>query len=97
MADYALDQTLDMEDLRFDYRRGLLSVEDAYDLGIVDELGYEDRTPMFQPAPTTMTCKWCGESNLSWKQVETGWRLADSKGSVHSCTKYKKLTLKGNE
>jgi hypothetical protein len=41
MADMALDDVMTMEEFRLDYRLGNLSQGDAYDLGIVDELGYE--------------------------------------------------------
>lgn len=41
MADDFLDDVMDMEDRRLDYRTGQMSEEEAYELGIVDELGYE--------------------------------------------------------
>ncbi len=39
MADYFLEEVMDMEYLRLDYRCGRLTDEDAYDLGIIDEHG----------------------------------------------------------
>ena len=41
MADMALDDCMDFEDLRTEYHCGNMSVLDAFDAGIVDELGYE--------------------------------------------------------
>ena len=41
MADMALDDTISMECLRQDYRFGMVSEEQAYDIGIVDEHGHE--------------------------------------------------------
>jgi hypothetical protein len=41
MADAALNEVMDMEDLRHDYRMGQVSTEEAYDAGIIDEHGAE--------------------------------------------------------
>jgi hypothetical protein len=41
MADDFLDQTIDTEDARSAFHHGELSLEEAYDLGIVDETGSE--------------------------------------------------------
>ena len=41
MADMFLDEVMDYEDLRLDYRSGKITDEEAYDLGLIDELGYE--------------------------------------------------------
>ena len=42
MADMAFDDMMDYEDARWDYRHGLLDTEEAYDMGIIDEYGFED-------------------------------------------------------
>ena len=42
MADDFLDDVMDMEDARLDYRTGLMSDEEAYERGIIDELGFEE-------------------------------------------------------
>jgi len=41
MADDALDCVERMEELRLRYRQGILDDLDAYDLSIIDEMGYE--------------------------------------------------------
>lgn len=43
MADYALEEVMDEEDDRLDYRLGLMGDQEAYDKGIIDELGYDYR------------------------------------------------------
>lgn len=42
-ADYTLDETIDAEEERADFRSGNMSHEDAYEKGIIDELGAEIR------------------------------------------------------
>jgi len=42
MADMAFDDMMDYEDLRWDYRHGLLDAQEAYDMGLIDENGFED-------------------------------------------------------
>lgn len=37
MADMALDEVMDFEDRRADYRKGDLPIEEAIDNGIIDE------------------------------------------------------------
>lgn len=87
-ADMALSETMDMEDLRFMYRSGSMSDFEAYDAGILDERGFEDRTPMFRSAPRTVTCRYCGTTGFRWHSTADGWRLA-SKGVIHTCDRYK--------
>jgi len=41
MADMALDEVMDMEEMRFEYRSGRMSASEAYDAGIIDEHGAE--------------------------------------------------------
>jgi hypothetical protein len=40
-ADDFLDDVIDYEDYRWQYRHGQISDEDAYDMGLIDEDGYE--------------------------------------------------------
>ena len=35
-------------------------------------------------------CKYCGKSPLSWKELDSGWRLHNVDGSIHTCEEYKK-------
>ncbi len=82
MADFSLEQVGDWEDLVSEYHSGNMSVHEAYEHGIVDELGFEHK------ASTTKTCKFCGATNLQWKVTETGWRLFSGAGELHECEKY---------
>lgn len=41
MADMTLDEVMDMEEMRFEYRSGRMNPSEAYDAGIIDEHGAE--------------------------------------------------------
>lgn len=41
MADYFLEQVLEEEELRLRWYRGEITIFEAFDAGIVDELGFE--------------------------------------------------------
>jgi len=41
-ANIALEQTMEMEELREKYRRGEMDLQEAYELGIINELGGEE-------------------------------------------------------
>ena len=43
MADDAAGESMDLEDMRELWREGLITAEEAYELGIIDELGIEIR------------------------------------------------------
>lgn len=96
MADYTLDQIIDAEDYRLLYRTGGMSDAMAYDLGIIDELGYYSHPPMFLPRVTTKTCKHCGTKGLVWKNTGNGWRLATANGELHTCDKYVRQKMTDN-
>ena len=36
------------------------------------------------------SCKYCGESYLYWSETDSGWRLHDHYGKLHSCKKRNK-------
>lgn len=38
-----------------------------------------------------VTCKFCGEKELLWGETPAGWRLFNSKGEVHSCSRFKNI------
>ena len=81
MADIAsdfLDAVQDMEDLRVDFMCGALSLEEAYDAGIVDEQG------TMQVAQSIKTCRNCGATGLHWVQVANKWRLFYG-ATIHNC------------
>lgn len=43
MADFFLEQVMEFEEYRFLYHAGEMEAGEAYDLGIIDELGFEAR------------------------------------------------------
>lgn len=80
-ADMFLEQVEAFEDLRLEYHLGGMSDVEAYEQGIVDELGFE-----YIPGdpPTPKTCRCCGKSGLHWEQRNAKWRLFDERG-IHNC------------
>ena len=89
MADFALSETMDAEDDRFSYRMGEMSDQNAYDLGIIDELGGYKHPSMFSgTSARQMRCKYCGAGKLSWLETDRGWRLATLAGDLHSCKEH---------
>jgi len=86
MADFELDNVMDMEELRSDWREGKMSYEDAYNEGIIDELGYEDDESVRNHRQKNVTCNNCGKTRLRWKQVNGKWRLFE-KNKPHRCPK----------
>ena len=80
MADFALEQVQDMEDLRFEWRIGSMSTEEAIECGVLNEQGgYE--TAGYK---ISKTCRCCGQVGLHWDKHNNKWRLFDSKG-LHQC------------
>lgn len=42
--------------------------------------------------PPLVTCKYCGNTNLYWKETKDGWRTANLlSGQIHHCPKFNKL------
>lgn len=89
MADWILDQLMDDEDDRFLYRMGGMSHAEAYDSGIIDELGWYSHQPMVLGKPAMKTCKHCGKTGLHWKDTGSGWRLATADDELHTCAQHK--------
>jgi len=89
MADYFLEEVEDFECRRLDYKSGRISDEEAYDRGIIDEMGYE-----YIPGVSTgkagsldnqsKTCRSCGTARLHWGKHKGKWRLFDLHG-LHQC------------
>lgn len=82
MADECLDQVMDMEELRGEYKSGAMSDLDAYDAGIIDEQGAyigpnygRDRS---------RTCRCCGCRGLLWGKIGGKWRLFEG-NRIHNC------------
>ncbi len=81
-----LDGVADFEERRLDFRLGIMGYAEAYDQGIIDELGYEIGTEA-----RTKTCRHCGRSGLTWGLTPKGWRLHDKRGT-HVCLAFKPKT-----
>jgi len=93
--DRAMDETEDLHS----YHIGSLTAQEAYDRGIIDEMGHEDSVravtrsdqwgflgaPPAQPKKT-VTCRNCGKTGLSWMNVEGAWRVSEG-GELHNCYK----------
>ena len=79
----ALDQVFEEEEARADFRSGRMSGCEAYERGIVDELGGEIGTE-YHPPLKTKTCRYCGAAGLRWGHHNGGWRLFD-RGELHEC------------
>lgn len=60
-ADYTLDEVMDAEDDRLEYRTEYMPVGEAYDKGIIDELGFE-----FDPLHPNGRCTCCGKGRCGW-------------------------------
>ena len=73
MADFALGEVFDFDEDVQRYRSGQMSDQDAYESGIIDEMGYE---PSARTAGGKLkTCKYCGQTGLNWKKLNGKWRL----------------------
>ena len=83
MADDFLDDVMEMEDRRLDYHGGKISQEEAYDLGIVDEMGFE-YSPFQHISADGKICRCCGKPGLHWDTHQGKWRLFDKSG-LHHC------------
>jgi hypothetical protein len=81
MADFALEAVFDDEDARMDYRTGKMTVEEAYERGLVNELGGEIGT---EARCITRTCRCCGKTGLRWGNASGRWLLYDE-AALHAC------------
>jgi dCMP deaminase len=84
MADFELERVCEMEERRLSYRMGEVSDGEAYEEGIIDELGYE--IGPYSGHTKLKSCRCCGENNLHWEEKDNKWRLFDNKG-IHNCPK----------
>lgn len=89
MADYALDQVLDMEDHRSTYWAGEMCDGEAYDAGIIDEMGGYNGPSTYTRGTGNRTCAHCGKTGLHWIHNGTKWRLAEAAGGYHQCEQRK--------
>ena len=85
MADYFNEQLeLDYEQ-RSLYSSSGMSIQEAYDTGIIDEHGAEYGT--HKP----LVCKHCGATGLVWLNTSEGWRTSIN-GKIHKCPKFNSKT-----
>jgi hypothetical protein len=80
MADFALEAVYDDEEYRGEYFSGRMCRQEAYERGIIDELGYEGR-----PFAISKSCRCCGKTGLSWMEHKGKWRLGKN-GKLHECS-----------
>ncbi len=78
MADFTLEHVEHEENLRFEYRQGRLSTNEAYENGIIDETGCDITSQ------TLKTCRCCNKSGLSWGNYNNKWVLFDG-NAIHQC------------
>jgi len=87
MADFYNEQVEEMEFERGNYHMGLMSDVEAYEKGIIDELGYEANA-WTGHAPKPKVCRCCGEMDLHWAITPKGkWFLVDRTNKMHECKK----------
>ena len=80
MADLFLNEVLEHEEAIEAYHHGEMPIEEAYDKGIVNELGGEERGLTIR----SRTCRLCNKTGLRWVNVEGKWRLFEGK-TIHKC------------
>ena len=87
-ADDCMEACEDFEYNRSMYRSGMLSHDDAYYAGVIDESGCEQVAGCQQP----VTCRHCHKRDLHWCEVDGNWLLHDDNG-IHNCPKKPRKTV----
>ena len=101
MADFANERCENQMNELYEFAEdGFPTNQEAYDKGLIDELGYEQFTDAdfglpsdrgcFTPVSLKKKskwkpCKYCGFEKLVWKDTGEGWRLAHTDGELHAC------------
>lgn len=80
MADMAMTDVAQTEDMTLDYLAGDMTMGEAIAASILDEHGYYIG-PLETGGPV---CRNCGETELYWQQVDSKWRLFKN-GIMHCC------------
>ncbi|RLI53068.1 MAG: hypothetical protein DRP09_16555 [Candidatus Thorarchaeota archaeon] len=90
-ADEAIEQGFAEMAAEGDYLGGLISEDEAYEHGIIDEHGAIMGSIAVIRKIKATKCKFCGKTELHWKSSDIGkWRLHDKNNKIHSCKQYKK-------
>jgi hypothetical protein len=88
MADFTLDQVMSEEEERGRYFSGHMYFSEAFDMGIIDELGFTySQSGTFVKPNNPMKrihCRCCGSTDVKWKQVNGKWLLHEGK-EIHKC------------
>jgi hypothetical protein len=100
MADFTNERCeRELDELYEHCENGFETSQEAYDKGMINELGGDTFTdesfvlprrsrPCFVTVPLQkkfVPCKYCGFAKLVWKNTDEGWRLAHSDGELHAC------------
>ena len=80
MADYYNEQIETEEEFRSDYGAGGMDPIEAFELGIIDERGFEYGTEGI-----VKFCRCCKKGNLHWGLNLKKWRLFEEDGAIHDC------------
>jgi len=84
MADFYNDQVEELEFERGNYRMGLMSDIEAYEKGIIDELGFEANAW----TGYVISCRCCKKRGLHWQKINGKFRLFEDKDNkIHKCKK----------
>lgn len=88
MSDFELDKVFDEEENLLKWKLGAISFDEAFNAGIIDELGYGNDIRTFEN--DVKACKYCGKTGLKWKieKKDKKYRLFDGE-KIHRCEKVK--------
>lgn len=89
MADFSIEQGMEDDEAYTGYQRGGISLDEAYDRGFIDDLGFEAAPVPRIRTVGNVTCVHCGEANLTWMTTAQGWRTSKNK-VMHQCPAFKK-------
>ncbi len=79
MADFSNEYQEETVNQLDRYKSGEMNLDEAYDLGILNEMGIE-----INNGDTSKTCRCCNKSGLTWGQISGKWLLFDN-GALHDC------------
>ncbi len=79
-ADLCIQEALDDLEAVSDFHTGNMTIQEAYERGIIDELGYEPNAYTGK----SITCRCCGKKGLHWQKLKEKWRLFEE-NKLHGC------------